>query len=76
MWAVELRGAPALAASLAERREEASLYKELATLRVDTPLPHSLEELEWQGVPRETFTAFCAELGLGNLADRPHRWLE
>ena len=76
LWDVELRGAPALAASLAERRDDAVLYKQLATLRVDTPLPHSLEELEWRGVPREKFMTFCAELGLGNLADAPHRWVE
>ena len=74
LWDVELRGAPALAASLAERRDDAVLYKQLATLRVDTPLPHSLDELEWRGVPREKFMTFCAELGLGNLADAPHAW--
>ena len=75
-WQVGLRGAPALALSLAERRPQAALYKELATLRLDTPLPHSLEELEWQGVPRERYVAFCHELGLGNLADAPHRWAD
>lgn len=74
LWEVELRGAPALVSSLAERRDEAALYKQLATLRADTPLPHTLEELEWRGVPRERYVAFCDELGLGNLADAPDRW--
>ena len=41
-WQVNLRGAPALAASLADRREDAALYKHLATLRADTPLPPHL----------------------------------
>ena len=73
-WEVDVRGASGLAASLAERREEAGLYKKLATLRVDTPLPHSLEGLEWRGVPREKWVGFCEEMGLGNLAGGPERW--
>ena len=73
-WEVDVRGASGLAASLAERREEAGLYKKLTTLRVDTPLPHSLEELEWRGVPREKWVGFCGEMGLGNLAGAPDRW--
>ena len=75
-WEVELRGAPALASSLAERRDDVALYKQLATLRADTPLPHTLEELEWRGVPRERYVAFCDELELGNLANAPHRWAD
>jgi 5'-3' exonuclease len=75
-WQMDLRGAPALAVSLAERREEAVLYKELATLRLDTPLPHTLEDLEWQGVPRARYVEFCEEMGLGNLAGMPERWVE
>lgn len=74
LWEVELRGAPALASSLAERRDEAALYKQLATLRADTPLPHALDDLEWRGVPRKKYVTFCAEMGLGNLADAPDRW--
>ena len=73
-WQVNLRGAPALAASLADRREDAALYKHLATLRADTPLPHTLEELEWKGVPRQQYIDFCEEFGLGGLADAPHHW--
>ncbi len=76
LWDVELRGAPALAASLAERRDDAVLYKQLATLLVDTPLPHSLEELKWRGVPRGRYLEFCEEMGLGNLADAPHMWVD
>ena len=75
-WQVDLRGALALAASLAGRRKEAALYKHLAILRADTPLPHTLEELEWQGVPRTRYIEFCKELGLGGLADAPHHWAD
>src|SRR6185503_4826393 len=34
-WGLELRGADKLAATLAEQREQAMLYKDLAVLRVD-----------------------------------------
>lgn len=38
-WQVNVRGAPALAAVLAGARAEATLYRQLATLREDAPLP-------------------------------------
>lgn len=73
-WRVKVRGAPRLAATLAERREDALLYKRLATLRTDAPLAEQAADLEWRGTPRAAFTAFCAALGLDGLASRPHRW--
>ena len=63
-WAVKLRGAPRLAATLAERREEVALYKRLATLVRDVPLAESLDDLEWRGVPSEPFRALCDELAV------------
>ena len=75
-WALDLRSAPALAASLADHRQEAVLYKELATLRLDAQLPHTLNDLEWQGVPRNNYQTLCHELGWPNLSDTPHRWAE
>ena len=71
---IELRGAKASAASLAEHRDDASLYKRLATLRLDVPLPESLDELQWRGVPRHDFQEMCAELGFSGLLGLPHRW--
>ncbi len=75
-WEVRPRGAPAAAASLSERLDDAKLYKLLATLRLDVPLPETLEDLEWQGVPKEKYQAFCHELGFGGLADAPVRWAD
>jgi 5'-3' exonuclease len=77
-WGIaELRGAPALAATLAARREELELYRELARLRLDAPLPQrDPDELRWDGAPREAWSAFCATWGLSRLRDRPHRWLD
>ena len=73
-WEVTPRGGPAVAASLAERRADAMLYKRLATLRVDVPLPEDLEQLRWRGALTEEYRALCVELGLGGLADGPHMW--
>ena len=52
-WEVRPRGALALAASLAAHREEAALYKQLTTLRLDVPLSETLNALQWEGVPKQ-----------------------
>jgi 5'-3' exonuclease len=77
-WRVaEIRNAPFLAASLAEHHDAALLYRELARLRPDAPLPErSPTELEWLGAPRAVWQAFCDEWGLDRLRDAPHRWRE
>ena len=61
-WDVAVRGAPALAESLRERRGEAALYRVLATLRTDVPLDESLEDLRWRG-PNPALASFCGEIG-------------
>ena len=68
LWDVEVRGAKGIAASLAERRPEAALYKMLATLRLDVPLPESLDQLEWHWVRQPEFDQLCSELGFSGLA--------
>jgi 5'-3' exonuclease len=73
-WEVAVRGAPALGRSLREGRDRALLYRLLATLRTDVPLPQTLEELRWQGARRETLEALCRELGDMDLLDRVPRW--
>ena len=52
-WDVAVRGAAALAASLRSQREEARLYRTLATLRKDVPLPEDLEALRYRGARQE-----------------------
>jgi 5'-3' exonuclease len=80
-WDVKsLRGGPVLAATLHERWDEVQLYRSLARLRtaadgVDIP-QQRVEELRWQGTPKEPWQALCTELGLEQYATRPHRWLE
>ena len=75
-WDLAPRGAKALAASLETHRDEAMLYKRLATLRVDVPLSQSLADLEWRGVPRPEYHLLCTELGGGRLKELPHRWTD
>ena len=74
LWDVTVRGAAAVSASLEEHREQAALYKLLATLRTDVPIEESLEDLRWTGVPMGPFQDLCTELGFDALADQPHRW--
>ena len=74
LWDVKVRGAKAIANSLAEHREDALLYRQLATLRLDVPLSETLEDLEWRGARSAEFPALCAELGFERLAQQPHRW--
>ena len=76
-WQVKARGGPALAASLAANLDNARLYRQLATLRLDAPLPQQeLAELEWRGVLREPYQELCAELGFDRLATAPQRWAD
>ena len=73
-WDVKVTGAPRLAATLAAHRPEALLYKKLATLVMDVPLPETLAELEFRGVPRTSFHELCDQLGARELRTRPVRW--
>jgi 5'-3' exonuclease len=74
-WDVKVRGADKLAATLAARRDDALLYRDLATLVHDVPLPESLDDLKWRGAPRVRFHAWCDTAGLGRLKERPTAWL-
>jgi 5'-3' exonuclease len=74
-WHVDVRSAGTLNATLRARWDEAQLYRVLATLRTDVPLPQTdPEELRWRGARRRAFIALCEELGNEALAMRPHLW--
>ena len=47
LWDVKVRSADKLAATLVEHMGEALLYRYLALLRTDVPLPGSVGDLEW-----------------------------
>ena len=73
-WGIAVRGAAVLAQNLAARREDAALFKRLATLRTDVPLAESLSDLEWKGARREPLSSFCREIGDDDFAARVTRF--
>ena len=72
-WDPEVRDAVRGAAKLAERlsseREQAELFRDLATLRVDRALLDAVPSLRWPG-PTEEFEAVCRHFRDPALADR------
>ena len=68
-WGVSVRGAAALAATLAAHREQARLFRTLATLRLDAPTIAGVDELRWTG-PAPEFEAIADWLGQRSLFER------
>ena len=60
-WEVEVRGRERLAATLADRRQLALLFRHIATVVRDTPIGESVDDLEWKG-PRPEFAAMVEML--------------
>jgi 5'-3' exonuclease len=57
------------ASVLGERREQALLFKHLATLRADAPLFRDVEEVRWRG-PTDAFAAWADRIGDPRLLKR------
>src|SRR2546428_2257220 len=68
-WDVSVRGSMRLATTLAEQRERALLFRELATLRADAPIGADVDALRWTG-PRAEFAAWAKRLGTSALHER------
>ncbi|HEV3331529.1 MAG TPA: 5'-3' exonuclease H3TH domain-containing protein [Bryobacteraceae bacterium] len=60
-WHVNVTSAGALAHTLSTQRQQALLFRTLATLRTDIPLFDSVDELEWHG-PKPGFDQLGARL--------------
>ena len=60
-WKVNAANAATLAATLVRDREQAMLFRDLATLRSDIALFESVDELEWRG-PTPEFARLAARL--------------
>jgi 5'-3' exonuclease len=75
-WAgVAVRGAEKLAASFRAHREQALRVRALATLVRDVPgFAARIEDTAWRGADRAAFTALCARLGWGRIAERVPKW--
>jgi 5'-3' exonuclease len=73
-WDVEVRGAVKLATALAAHREDAELFKVLATLRTDADVG-AVDDWEWIG-PDASFDDWCTRLGAEGIARRAHELAE
>jgi 5'-3' exonuclease len=73
-WTVRVRGARGLAESLAEHREDAHLWKTLATLRTDVPIEPPAAALEWRGAHGPELRALAERLGDRRLIERVSRF--
>ena len=72
-WGLKVRSAARLAETLVQNREQALLYKKLATLRLDVPLQDSLDDLKWMGAhPR--LKKICYELGDKQIPEQITHW--
>ena len=74
-WTVPVRGAKRLAQALATSREDAMLFKQLATLRLDAPVSSSVDELHWKG-PGSDWSRVCRALDASSLEQRVRRLWE
>ncbi len=71
-WEVDVRGSPALAATLVARHDDAMLFKLLATLRIERDLLPRVDDLRWRG-PEAGFAALCERIDAANLLPRVER---
>jgi 5'-3' exonuclease len=60
-WGVNVAGPKALSSTLAANRDQALLFRVLATLRTDIPVFDSVDQLEWKG-PTADFAPLAAQL--------------
>ncbi len=61
-WSVKVRGADRLQQQLREHDHVVMLYRQLATLRRDSAIACTLDDLQWRGPDVPALTALCARL--------------
>jgi 5'-3' exonuclease len=71
-WEVAVRGATRLAAALRDGREQAALFLDLATLRIEPSLVSSVERLRWRG-PEPGLARVAERWGVPELSSRVER---
>ena len=67
-WSVNATSPARLARTLAEHRDEAFLFRRLATLRTDVDVFDSVEDLRWKG-PKPEFKALAARMDAARTAE-------
>jgi 5'-3' exonuclease len=76
IWRVKVRGADTLAMNLRTMRDQARLFRRLATLRTDAPLTETLEDLRWRGPDEQALRAYCDVIGDEQVPARARRLTE
>ncbi len=71
-WDVTVRGAAKLGATLADQRELALLFRQVATVVTDGPVTGGVDDIEWRG-PHAELAAVCADLDAPAVLDRAER---
>ncbi len=72
-WGLGAGRAQRLAESLATHQAEVRLFRRLATLRRDVPMPETLRDLAWRGA-KPQLKKLCRELGAEKFLERVPRW--
>jgi 5'-3' exonuclease len=72
-WGLGASRGARLAQSLSQGWQDGLLFRQLATLREDVPLPETLADLEWRGA-FERLKAICHRLGDEKIPQRINRW--
>jgi 5'-3' exonuclease len=72
-WGLGAARAARLAESLAQRRDDALLFRRLATLRLDVPIRETIDDLAWRGA-YERLKTVCGALGDDNFPNRVPLW--
>ena len=70
-WEVDVRGATKLATNLSAQREDAALFKVLATLREDADVG-DVDDWRWTG-PADDFEDWCERLGTTGMVARANK---
>ncbi len=73
-WSVKVRGAAKLAATLRDQMDLALLFRDIATLRIEAPIPEAFDDVRWDGAHRELWEELCDELGFTTLRTAPTKW--
>lgn len=73
-WDVQMRGRDKLCATLNAIRDDVALYQTLATLRTDVPLSVNVADVQFDGIPKDPFLAWCDTVNATTLQARPRRW--
>lgn len=68
-WDPSIRSAQRLSASLFSLWNDALLFRTLATLRLDAPVFHTVDDLRWKG-PRPRFEVLCQTMKSPELFDQ------